>query len=139
MRNRQLIAAWCYAQGNAEHVIEKKVSDGKTYISIRDFVALRILFAKLLAEIQRITSEGDTHAARTLIETYAVSVDTSLHTEMLERFAALGCPPYYGFVNPEYSLVEKNGEIVDVTLSYPESFVAQMMQYSRFSEISKFS
>lgn len=129
MRNRQTIAAWVYEQGKKERVIEQVVREGKTYFVIRDFAALRMLFGKLLGEVQRIKSEGDYEAARSLIETYGVKVNTSLHQEVLCRYEALGVAPYAGFINPEYKPVEKDGEIVDVEITYPEDFLEQMMKY----------
>lgn len=129
MRNRQLIAAWTYEQGKDAGVIEKITERGKTFFVIRDHQTLRELFGKLLAEVQRIKSEGDYEAARDLIETYGVKVDRKLHEEVLQRYAALGVAPYAGFINPEYRLVEKDGEIVDVSITYPEDFLSQMLQY----------
>lgn len=129
MRNRQTIAAWAYEHGKADGVIERIVREGKTYFVIRDFEALRGLFGQLLAEVQRIKSEGDYEGARKLVETYGVKVDDRLHREVLRRYEALGVAPYAGFINPEYKPVEKDGKIVDVEISYPEDFLAQMMEY----------
>lgn len=129
MRNRQLIAAWVYEQGRERRVIERIQREGKTYFIIRDFPALRELFGKLLAEVQRIKSEGDYEAARRLVEGYGVKVDSALHREVLQRYRALGVAPYAGFINPEYRLKRENGQIVDVEIAYPTDFLTQMLQY----------
>ena len=131
MRNRQTIAAWVYDRGRGDGVIERVRKKGKTFFVIRDFTALRLLFGQLLAEVQRIKSEGDYEAARQLIETYGVKVDPELHAEILERYERLGVAPYAGFINPEYAPVEENGEIVDVRISYPEDFLTQMLDYGK--------
>lgn len=131
MRNRQTIAAWVYEQGKGEQVIERVEKKGKTYFFIRDFQALRRLFGKLLAEVQRIKSEGDFEAARDLIETYGVNVDESLHQEVLNRYAALGVAPYAGFINPEYKPIMQDGKITDVEITYPDDFLEQMMKYGK--------
>lgn len=131
MRNRQTIAAWVYDRGRGDGVIERVRKKGKTFFVIRDFMALRLLFGQLLAEVQRIKSEGDYEAARQLIETYGVKVDSELHAEILERYERLGVAPYAGFINPEYVPVEENGEIVDVRISYPEDFLTQMLNYGK--------
>lgn len=129
MQNRQLIAAWCYEQGLSGNVIEKKVRDGKTYFVVNDYEALRGLFGKLLAEIQRIKSEGDYEAGKALIQKYAVDIDPVLHKEVLDRYAALGLKPYGGFVNPEIVPVVKDGKVVDYKVEYPDDFLGQMLQY----------
>ena len=129
MRNRQLIASWVYEQGKEAKVIEKIREQGKTYFVIRDYEALRILFGKLLAEVQRIKSEGDYPAARDLIETYGVKVEEELHREVLERYRKLNVPPYAGFINPVYTLVKAGGEITDVRIHYPDNFLEQMLKY----------
>ena len=104
----------------------------KTYVKVNDYAALRTLFGKLLAEIQRIKSEGDYEAARSLVETYAVKVDPVLHKELLERYARLNVAPYKGFINPVYQAVKNDkGEIIDVKLDYTEAYDAQMLRYSR--------
>lgn len=118
MRNRQLIASWVYEQGKADGVIEKINKEGKTYFVIRDFDALRVLFGKLLAEIQRVKSEGDYEGAKYLVERYGVVIDRDLHREVLERYQKLNVAPYAGFINPEYTLVEEEGKITDVTVDY---------------------
>lgn len=130
MRNRAIIAHWAYEKGMTDNVIEKKTKDGKTYFVINDFVKLRALFGQLLAEVQRITSEGDYAAARTLVETYGVKVDQQLHKEVLERYAKLNLAPYGGFMNPVFVAVFEDDKIVDVKVEYPEDFVEQMMSYS---------
>lgn len=129
MQNRQLIAAWCYEHGKANNVIEKKVRDGKTYFLVNDYEALRGLFGDLLAEIQRIKSEGDYEAGKNLIMKYAVDIDPALHKEVLERYAALGLKPYGGFVNPEIVPVEKDGKVVDYKVVYTDDYLGQMLEY----------
>ena len=131
MQDRKLIADWCYEHGKADNVIEKRVRDGKTYIVINDYQALRTLFGKLLAEIQRIKSEGDYQAGKELVETYAVNIDPDLHKEVLERYATLDLKPYKGFVNPEIVPVEKDGKIVDYKVIYIEDFLEQQLKYGR--------
>lgn len=131
MRNRKLIAEWCYERGKADNVIEWVKQDGKTYVVVNDFEKLRSLFGELLCEMQRIKSEGDYEAGRDLVERYGVKVDPTLHAEVRERYAALSIEPYGGFVNPEYELVEQDGKVVDVKISYPNNYVEQMLGYSR--------
>jgi len=128
MRNRQLIAAWAYEKGREDGVIEKVTDDGKTYFVIRDYEALRGLFGELLREIQRIKSEGDYEAGKSLIETYGVKVDPVLHQEVLARAEPYNVAPYKGFVEPRVVAVEENGEIVDVVIEQPESFVDRMLE-----------
>ena len=131
MQDRKLIAQWCYEKGLADNVIEKKVRDGKTYFVVNDFEALRGLFGDLLAEVQRIKSEGDYEAGKALVETYAVNIDYDLHKEVLERYASLGLKPYGGFVNPDIVPVMKGGKIVDYKIEYAGSYLDQMLQYGR--------
>ena len=131
MQNRKLIADWCYEKGLADNVIEKKVRDGKTYFIVNDYEALRGLFGELLAEVQRIKSEGDFEAGKALVETYAVNIDPELHKEVLERYASLGLKPYGGFINPDIVPVEKDGKVVDYKLVYNDSFLGQMLQYGK--------
>ena len=131
MQNRKLIAQWCYEKGQKDNVIEKKTRDGKTYFVINDYPALRNLFAELLAEIQRIKSEGDYEAGKNLVETYAVNIDPQLHKEVLDRYAKLNLKPYGGFVNPDIVPVIKDGKVVDYTLEYTDSFLAQQLKYGR--------
>ena len=131
MRNRQLIARWAYEHGKADNVIELVKRDGKTFVKINDYEKLRGLFGELLAEVQRIKSEGDYEAGRQLVEQYAVQVDQELHREVLDRYAALNLAPYKGFINPVYTAVtDADGNITDVTISYDESYDAQMLRYS---------
>lgn len=131
MRNRQLIARWAYLHGKDQNVVELTKVNGKTYVKVNDYQALRSLFGQLLKEIQRIKSEGDHEAARQLVETYAVQVDPTLHSEVLSRFQALDIAPYKGFINPVYKAqTDAEGNIVDVTLDYSESYPAQMLRYS---------
>ncbi len=132
MRNRKLIAEWAYKHGKADNVIELVVRDGKTFIQINDYDALRNLFGELLVEIQRIRSTGDYAAACEIVEKYAVKVDPAIHKEVLDRYAKLDIAPYKGFINPLYTAVrDEQGNITDVTISYPEDFVEQMLRYSR--------
>ena len=131
MQNRKLIADWCYEKGKNANVIEKKVRDGKTYFVVNDYEALRGLFGELLAEVQRIKSEGDYEAGKALVETYAVNIDPALHKEVKERYASLGLKPYGGFVNPEIVPVEKGGKVVDYKLEYNDSYLDQMMKYGK--------
>ncbi|MCM1452830.1 MAG: dipeptidyl peptidase 3 [Clostridium sp.] len=132
MRNRKLISEWAYEHGKADNVIELVKVDGKTFVKINDYEKLRGLFGQLLAEIQRIKSEGDYEAGRQLVETYAVKVDPALHKEVLDRYATLDIAPYRGFVNPVYTLVtDKDGNPTDVTISYGEPYADQMLRYSQ--------
>ena len=131
MQNRKLIAEWCYEKGQADKVIEKKVRDGKTYFVVNDYVKLRALFAELLAEIQRIKSEGDYEAGKNLIETYAVNIDPELHKEVLERYKALNLKPYGGFINPDIVPVVKDGKVVDYQAVYTDDYLGQMLQYGK--------
>lgn len=132
MRNRQLIAMWAYENGKAENVIERKTKDGETYFVINDYQKLRDLFGKLLAEIQRIKSEGDFASGRQLVEDYAVKVEPELHAEVLERYKKLNLAPYGGFLNPVYKVeTDASGEIIDIQLDYSESYVDQMLRYSK--------
>lgn len=132
MRNRQLIARWVYEKGKGDNVVEFKVKDGKTYVVVNDYTKLRNLFGDLLAEIQRVKSEGDFKGAKALVDNYAVKVDPKLHKEILERYAKLNIKPYKGFVNPTYELVTgKDGKITDVKISYKEGYVDQMLRYAK--------
>ena len=128
MRNRALIAHWCYEQGQTVRLVKR---DGKTYVEITDYEELRQLIARLLAEVQRIKSEGDFEAARQLVERYAVKVDADLHAEVLERYQRLNLAPYKGFINPMMlPVLDENGEICDIQLNYGESYAHQMLRYS---------
>lgn len=139
MRNRQLIASWVYEHGKDQNVIELVKNNGKTYVKINDYEKLRSLFGTLLAEIQRIKSEGDYEAGAALVEKYAVKVNPELHKEVLDRYSNLTIAPYRGFVNPIYTPVyDANGEITDVTVSYTEDYPTQMLRYSRdYSPLTK--
>lgn len=129
MQNRKLIAEWCYEQGKADNVIEMKVKDGKRYFVVNDFERLRGLFGELLAEMQRIKSEGDYEAGKAIVEKYAVNIDPELHKEVKERYASLNLKPYGGFINPEIVPVVENGETVDYVISYEDNFLDQMLKY----------
>ena len=132
MRNRALISHWCYEQGRTDNVIEMIRRNGKTYVVINDYGKLRQLFATLLAEIQRIKSTGDYHAAREMVEKYAVNVDSLLHQEILERYRKLDLAPYKGFINPVMiPVTDREGQITDVRIDYTESYEHQMLRYSR--------
>ena len=131
MQDRALISAWCYENGKKDNVIEKKVRDGKTYFVINDYEKLRTLFGELLAEIQRIKSEGDYEAGKLLVEKYAVKIDLDLHKEVKARYEALGIKPYGGFINPEILPVEKNGKVVDYQITYPSDFLQQHLDYGK--------
>ena len=132
MRNRQLIARWALRHGEVDGVVEMVKKDEKTFVRINDYAKLRNLFGQLLAEIQRIKSEGDFNAARALVEEYAVRVDPSLHAEVLERYSRLHLAPYKGFVNPVYTPVyDSNGHITNVTVAYTEGYTEQMLRYSK--------
>ncbi|MBQ9597208.1 MAG: dihydrofolate reductase, partial [Bacteroidales bacterium] len=143
MQNRLLIAKWCYERGKGQthicdengcrpaDVIEKRVKDGKTYFVVNDYDVLRQLFAELLAEVQRIKSEGDYAAGKALVEDYAVKIDPEIHKEVLERYAALNLKPYGGFVNPEIVPVCENGEVVDYKVTYDEDFLGQSLRYGK--------
>ena len=132
MRNRALIAHWCLEKGSAEQVMELVVKDGKTFLRINDYEKLRALIATLLAEVQRIKSEGDYEAARELVERYGVKVDARLHQEILSRYEQLHLAPYKGFLNPVMTPVYNDqGEIVDIQLDYTESYTSQMLRYSK--------
>jgi dipeptidyl-peptidase-3 len=131
MRNRQLIARWCFEKGKADKVIEQKLKDGKSYFVINDFGKLRKLFGQLLGEIQKLKSEGNFEAGKALVENYGVKVDPTLHKEVLERYKKLNLAPYSGFMNPELVPVEKDGEMVDVKIEYPVDFAGQMMKYGK--------
>ncbi len=130
MRNRALIAHWCMEYG--KNVVELVKRNGKTYVKINDYSALRMLFAQLLAEIQRIKSEGDYEAGKALVERYAVKVDPVLHEEVLARYRKLNLAPYKGFINPWMKPVEDaDGNIIDIELDYTEGYAHQMLRYSK--------
>ena len=132
MRNRALIAHWCMEKGASEQVMELVVKDDKTFLRINDYEKLRALIATLLAEVQRIKSEGDYEAARDLVERYGVKVDARLHQEILTRYEQLHLAPYKGFLNPVMTPVRnEQGEITDITLDYTEGYAQQMLRYSK--------
>lgn len=132
MRNRQLIARWVFEQGAADKVVELKKREGKTFVVINDYQQLRVLFGKLLAEVQRIKSEGDYEAGRSLVENYGVKIDPVLHHEIRERYVRLHLSPYKGFVNPVMREVkDDSGHVTDITLDYTEGYAEQMLRYSR--------
>lgn len=132
MRNRALISNWVLEQGAADEVVMKQERDGKTFIVVNDYAKLRELFGELLKEVQRIKSEGDFEAGKTLVETYGVKIDYAMHKQILDRYAELNLAPYKGFVNPVYKLVKDDkGKVTDVTVSYDENYVDQHMRYSR--------
>ncbi len=136
MRNRALIAHWVLEQAKSQKTakpcVELVKQKGKTFVRVNDYAEMRNLFGNLLAEIQRIKSEGDYEGARKLVETYGVQVDTKVHKEILERYARLKLSPYKGFINPVYQAVrDAQGNITDVTISYDEAFDAQNLRYSR--------
>lgn len=136
MQGRKLIAEWCFEKGKGAgeggaDVIEKRVRDNKTYFVINDYAKLRGLFGDLLAELQRIKSEGDYAAGKKLIETYAVNIDPALHKEVRDRYASLNLRPYGGFINPDIIPVEKDGKIIDYKVEYPADFLQQMLDYGK--------
>lgn len=132
MRNRALIAHWAFEKGKADNVVELVKKKGKTYVRINDYAALRELFGRLLAEIQRVKSEGDYEGARSLVENYGVKVNPELHREVLARYEKLHLSPYKGFINPVYKVAkDAAGNITDVRLDYTESYEDQMLRYSR--------
>ena len=136
MRNRALIAHWVLEQAKSQKTakpcVELVKQKGKTFVRVNDYAEMRHLFGNLLAEIQRIKSEGDYEGARKLVETYGVQVDAKVHKEILERYARLKLSPYKGFINPVYKAVcDAQGNITDVTISYDEAFDAQNLRYSR--------
>ncbi|QRX63946.1 dihydrofolate reductase [Dysgonomonadaceae bacterium zrk40] len=132
MRNRALISRWVIEKGSNEKVVELTQKEGKTYVVVNDYEKLRALFGELLAEVQRIKSEGDFEAGKQLVESYGVKVDPTLHQEVLTRYEALNLAPYKGFVNPVYKLVtDDEGKVTDVTISYDENYVNQQLRYSR--------
>ena len=133
MRDRALIARWCYEQGKNDNVIELVGNNGKTFVRINDYEKLRVLFGCLLAEIQRIKSEGDYLSAKDLVEKYAVKVDPILHDEILTRYERLGIPPYKGFINPVLlPVTDDAGNVIDICVDYSETYTQQMLRYSKF-------
>ena len=139
MRNRQLIAAWALEHGKKDKVVELVKKNGKTFVKINDYKALRNLFGELLREVQRIRSTGDYEAGRRLVLDYGVKVDPKLHKEVLKRYSHLNIAPYKGFVNPVYTPVrDAEGNITDIRVTYTEDYPAQMLRYSRdYSPLTK--
>jgi dipeptidyl-peptidase-3 len=131
MRNRQLNAMWAYEKGRKDNVVEFVKKNGKTYVRINDYEKLRDLFGQLLREIQRIKSEGDYEAGKSLIETYGVKVNHALHHEVLERYQKLNIKPYKGFIQPKLIPVMDGDQIRDVKIEYPDDFFEQMMEYGK--------
>lgn len=137
MRNRQLISRWILENGRhkakgGKDVVALVKKGGKTYVQINDYLKMRELVGNLLAEVQRIKSEGDYKGGNDLVQKYAVKVDPKLHKEVIERYRKLNIPPYRGFINPVYTPVyDEKGEITDVKISYPENYVEQMLRLSR--------
>ena len=139
MRNRQLIANWvlAHAANKEVEIVEIPTTNDerlttKHYLQVNDYEGLRRLYGELLAEIQRITSEGDYPAAKEMVETYAVKVDQTLHKEIRERYAKLNLAPYKGFLNPVYTAKrDADGNITDVTIDFTESYIDQHLRYSR--------
>jgi len=131
MRDRQLNSKWVFEKGQKDNVIEMYKSNGKTYFRINNYQKLRTLFGELLAEIQRIKSEGDYEAGKALVEKYGVKVDYDLHKELLNRYAKLNRAVFGGFVNPELVPVKENGEIIEVKVEYPDNYTKQMLKYGK--------
>lgn len=130
MRNRALIARWTL--GHYPQAVRLSEQDGKHYVEILDYPLLRTAFGNLLAEIQRIKSEGDLQAARQMVERYGVQIDAELHQEVLERYSKLNLAPYKGFINPRYTpIYDQEGRITDVHIDYLETYDEQMLRYSR--------
>ena len=131
MRNRAFVAHWTLEHANGAVELVKK-EDGRTFVRINNYAALRPLFAQLLAEVQRIKSEGDFEAARSLVERYAVKVDPQLHQEVLERYRKLNIAPYKGFINPWLKpITNRQGNIEDIEIDYTETYEHQMLRYSK--------
>jgi dipeptidyl-peptidase-3 len=131
MRNRQLVAAWAYEKGKADNVIEKKNKDGKSFFVVNDYAKLRTLFGQLLAEIQRIKSQGDFAAAKALVEGYGVQIDHAIHQEVLERYKKLNLAPYKGFIQPRLVPKMEGDRVTDVLIEYPTNFLEQMLFYGK--------
>ena len=139
MRNRHIITQWAYEKGKKGNVIEFVKRDGKTFVKINDYSKLRNLFGQLLAEIQRIKSEGDYESGKKLVEQYGVKFDSDMHKELLRRYSKLNIAPYKGFVNPVYTAITDNsGNIKDIKIDYSENYVDQMLRYSKdYSPLTK--
>ena len=139
MRNRHIITQWAYEKGKKDNVIEFVKRDGNTFVKINDYSKLRNLFGQLLAEIQRIKSEGDYESGKKLVEQYGVKFDSDMHKELLRRYSKLNIAPYKGFVNPVYTAITDNsGNIKDIKIDYSENYVDQMLRYSKdYSPLTK--
>ena len=131
MRNRQLNARWAYEKGKKVKVVELVKQNGKTYVRVNDYKKLRELFGQLLREIQRIKSEGDFEAGKSLVETYGVKVDAALHAEILARYKKLNVKPYRGFIQPKLVPQSDGDKITNVRIEYPQNFFEQMMEYGK--------
>jgi len=132
MRNRQMVSAWVMEKAVASGVVTMSVRDGKTYIDIKDYPALRTLFGELLREVQRIKSQGDYDAGMALIENYGVQVNQNIHQEVLSRSEKLNIPPYGGFINPQLvPVMDAAGVLTDVKVEYPADFMTQMLDYAQ--------
>ncbi|MFI3292441.1 MAG: dihydrofolate reductase [Rikenellaceae bacterium] len=131
MRNRKIVAEWCLERGKEDNSVAWVIENEKRYVVVNDFDRLHELFGELLCEVQRIKSEGDYEAAQILVEKYGVKIDFELHKEVIQRYKALGIEPYNGFVNPEYRVVEQDGEIVDIEVVCIGNYAEQMMHYSK--------
>lgn len=132
MRNRQMVSSWVMEKALASGAVEMPVRDGKTYIDIKDYQALRTYFGELLKEVQRIKSQGDYEAGKALIEGYGVKVNPKMHQEVLARSEELNIPPYGGFINPRLAPVtDEEGNITDIKVEYPDDFTQQMLEYAK--------
>jgi dipeptidyl-peptidase-3 len=131
MRNRQMVAQWVYEAGKEKGIIEQKMRDNKTYYVINDYEQLRQLFGELLKQIQTIKSTGNEAEGKKMVEQFGVKVNANLHTEVLKRSKALDIAAYRGFIQPKLSPVYTNGQLTDVTIDYNESFIDQMLRYSK--------
>jgi dipeptidyl-peptidase-3 len=132
MRNRALIANWVLEHGKKDNVVELARKEGKIHVVIHDYNKMRTLIGELLAEIQRVKSEGDFEGAKNLVEKYGVKVDTDIHKEILERYAKLHIAPYKGFVNPYYEVVkDASGNITNIIPTYKEGYAEQMLRYAK--------
>lgn len=139
MRNRQLVALWVYEEGKKDNVIEKKVKNGKTYFVINDYEKLRVLFGQLLNKIQTIKSTGNFEEGKKLVENYGVKVNQNIHTEVLKRAKALDIAAYRGFIQPRITPVYTGDQITDVKIDYTESFIDQMLRFSKSYNFLPFS
>ncbi|MBX2871877.1 MAG: dipeptidyl peptidase 3 [Saprospiraceae bacterium] len=141
MRNRSMVSHWVYEKGSAAGAIAIEQREGKRYLDIKDYDKMRSLFGELLREVQRIKSQGDFEAGKSLIEDYGVQVDADIHNEVLARSEKLNIPPYGGFINPRLvPVTDDEGEITDVKVEYPDDFTAQMLEYAeKYSFLPKYN